>query len=447
MGEKVMYDTIFARSFSRSDQKKLGYAAFLGCLLIALSFCLVFKPYSTFLPFRLNASEQKRTKIVCSSEKRTEFCEINGDIRIEANSATVFVSVSPQESIILAEENNSSRIIRPYARKEDEYALSTVRKWSVKPVSDSKLIPKCNQNHSVPAILFSLGGYSGNNFHDFTDIIIPLFSTARVFDGQVKFLVADKNPWWWVNKFQNLVQKLSNYEVVYIDNETDIHCFNNVIVGLKRSPQELSIDPSETPAYSMTDFRQLLRNAYSLNKTSAIKLEDHKSRAPRLLIVARNRTRSFTNTDEIAAMGRNLGYQVVVAEADSNVARFAQVVNSCDVMMGVHGAGLTNMVFLPENAILIQIIPFGVAEWIVRDAFKYPSDGMNINYLDYKIEAEESSLIEQYPAGHEVLSNPISILKKGWVPFKQVYLDKQNVKLDVNRFRLTLVKALELLHQ
>ncbi|OMO89623.1 hypothetical protein COLO4_19662 [Corchorus olitorius] len=136
-------------------------------------------------------------------------------------------------------------------------------------------------------------------------------------------------------------------------------------------PQELSIDPSKSPAYSMKEFRQLLRNAYSLNKIAAIKLEDHKSRPPWLLIVSRNRTRSFANTDEIAAMGRDLGYQVVVAEADSKVARVAQVVNSCDVMMGVHGAGLTNMVFLPENAILIQINPFGVIEWIVRDGFKY----------------------------------------------------------------------------
>lgn len=47
MDDKITYDTFFARSFSRSDQKKLGYVAFIGCLLIAVSFCLVFMPYSS----------------------------------------------------------------------------------------------------------------------------------------------------------------------------------------------------------------------------------------------------------------------------------------------------------------------------------------------------------------------------------------------------------------
>ncbi|XVE58815.1 hypothetical protein DITRI_Ditri04bG0199200 [Diplodiscus trichospermus] len=437
MGEKIMYDTIFSRSFSRSDQKKLGFGAFLGCLLIAFSFCLVLKPYSV-PPVRLKYAP-KRPNLVCNSGKRSDFCEIHGgDIRIDVKSSTVFFSASSQE--------NSSQFIRPYTRKEDGYAMSTVRKWSIKPVVDSNAIPQCNQNHSAPAILFSLGGYSGNNFHDFTDIIIPLYSTARLFDGDVKFLITNRNPR-WVKKFQILLQKLSNYEVIDIDNEEKIHCFTStVIVGLKRSPQELSIESSKSP-YSIKQFRQFLRSAYSLNKATAIKMEDDGKTRPRLLIISRNRTRKFTNTDEIAKMATNLGYGVVVAEADGNVQRFAQIVNSCDVMVGIHGAGLANMVFLPENAILIQIIPIGRVEWPAKTAFGEPSKDMNIRYLNYNIKTEESSLIQQYPAEHEILDNPSSIWKKGWMAFKAVYLDKQDVNLDINRFRLTLLRALELLRQ
>ncbi|KAB2064925.1 hypothetical protein ES319_A09G054300v1 [Gossypium barbadense] len=452
MDEKITYDTFFAGSFSRSDQKKLGYGAFIGCLLIALSFCLVFMPYSSPQSIRLGTSVPKRMNLVCKSEKRSDYCEINGeDVRIDAKSSTVFIVASSQQSIRDLEDNNTSLLIGPYSRKEDQIAMKSVRKWLVKPVMESNVIPHCSQAHSVPAILFSLGGYSGNNYHDFTDIIIPLYSTARIFNGEVKFVVTNSNPW-WINKFRNLVQKLSNYEVIDIDNEENIHCFPSVVVGLKRAPQELSIDPSKS-SYSMKDFRQFLRSAYSLNKARAIKIEDDddddddgKTR-PRLLIVARNRTRAFRNTDEIVGMARNLGYEVGVAEADGNIQRFAEIVNSCDVMMGVHGAGLTNMVFLPENAVLIQVIPFGGVEWPARAAFREPSKDMNIKYLDYKIKAEESSLIEQYPADHEVFKNPLSISKQGWLTFKAVYLDKQDVNLDINRFKITLLKALELLHQ
>ncbi|XP_022754955.1 uncharacterized protein LOC111303156 [Durio zibethinus] len=627
MGQKTMYDTIFARSFSRYDQKKLGYGAFLGCLLIALSFCTVFKPYLGPLPVckypliyslsalifphsvqtknaltpciistmlritdsssslkrrandtsssirmivnetssseievveanktsssnetilsndaisssiplsvvnvtfstnvtmrngtissnmslpadddddRMSSSKstpginytssssnvamgndtissnmsvsvlsggeqlknrrlnlelviltlifycpdvvQEKKKPICNVEARTEFCAMNGDIRIDGKSSTVYMAASPKTGILV---ENSSWIIRPYARKGDEEAMNSVTKWSVKSGVDAytAAVPECEQNHRVPAIIFSLGGYAGNNFHDYTDIVIPLYLTSRQFDGEVKFLITNKNPW-WINKFQNVLQQLSRYELIDIDREQHVHCFTGVIVGLKRNPKELSIDPSKSPYYSMKDFRQFLKSAYSLKKDTAIKIRDNGGkRRPRLLLLSRKRTRVFTNTNDIARMARRLGYKVVVAEADSNVARVAEIVNSCDVMMGVHGAGLTNMVFLPENAILIQIVPIGGFKWMARTDFEEPSKGMNLRYLEYEIKTEESTLIQQYPPEHVVLSNPYSIQKQGWNAFKSVYLQKQNVNLDINRFRPILLRAIELLHQ
>ncbi|KAL4385836.1 hypothetical protein GQ457_15G001210 [Hibiscus cannabinus] len=386
----------------------------------------------------MGAVPERKMKPICNVEGRTEFCEMKGDIRIHGKSSTVFMSASSME--------NSSWIISPYARKGDEEALNHVTKWSIKSgAMDGYGLPRCDQKHEVPAIVFSLGGYAGNNFHDYTDIIIPLYQTSRQFDGEVKFLFTDKNPW-WINKFKTILGKLSRYEPIDIDKEEQVHCFGSVIVGLKRDPKELRIDPSKSH-YSMKDFRQFLRSAYSLKKGTAIKMTDKvRKRKPRLLILSRRRTRAFTNTNDIARLARSLGYKVVVTEADSNVARVAETVNACDVMVGVHGAGLTNMVFLPDKAILIQIVPIGGFEWIARTDFEEPSKDMNIRYLEYKIKTEESSLIQQYPAHHEVISNPSAIQKQGWEAFKSVYLQQQNVNLDIHRFRDTLLRAFELLH-
>jgi hypothetical protein len=129
-----------------------------------------------------------------------------------------------------------------------------------------------------------------------------------------------------------------------------------------------------------------------------------------------------------------------------DVSKFAEMVNSCDVLMGVHGAGLANIVFLPKNAIVIQVVPFGGFEWLATYDYGEPSKDMNIHYLEYKISKEESSLIQQYPLDDVVLSDPFTIQKQGWAAFKSVYMDRQNVKVDVNRFRPTLLEALELLH-
>eukprot|EP00258_Populus_trichocarpa_P026119 XP_024442138.1 uncharacterized protein LOC7453896 isoform X3 [Populus trichocarpa] len=401
-----------------------------------------------------NSSLPKATDVVtknntieplCTLMGRSDFCEIKGDIRIDGKSYTVFI-VSSETDILTAE--NTSWSIRPYARKGDQAAMGAVREWTVKLVTVASDIPQCTQNHSVPAILFSAGGYAGNHFHAFTDVILPLFLTSRPYNGEIQFLITNGRPA-WISKFETIMKALSRYQLISIDNSQDIHCYDSMTVGLKRrTNKELSIDPDPSSSpYSMKDFRKFLRSSYSLKKTRATKIRNGSKKRPRLLIISRKRSRAFTNVGEIVTMAKRLGYRVVVAEPDADVSGFAQIINSCDVVMGVHGAGLTNIVFLPENAVLVQVIPFGGTEWLSRTYFEEPAKGMNIRYLDYKIRLEESTLIQQYPADHVVLRDPSAIWKQGWSAVESIYLRQQNVTLNVNRFRPTLVKALDLLHQ
>ncbi|XP_010534226.1 PREDICTED: uncharacterized protein LOC104809839 [Tarenaya hassleriana] len=502
MTEKVvLYDTILARSFSRHEQKRLGYFALVASLLFAFILFTVFKPYPVLeLQLSVDAglrmlrttetlqsetlqsdpktlgsdivtvsnvnhenetlqrligsdnckndsdlSDQngkaKNTKAVCHKLARTDFCELNGDVRIAGRNAIVI-------AISTAFSRNSTWQIKPYARKGDVAAMDRVREWTVKlaPNADQEnaSFQRCVGNHSVPAVVFSLGGYSLNNFHDFTDIVIPLFLTTRKFNGEVQFLVTNKNPW-WVKKFEQVIKNLSSYEVINIDEEEELHCFSNAIVGLKRHPEvykELTIDPS-TSGSKMSDFRQFLRDVYALRNTAVI-AHPRRRRRPRIMILSRGRTRAFENADAVARLAKQVGFKVVVAEASSSVWSFARTVNSCDAMMGVHGAGLTNMAFLPENAVLIQILPIGGFEWLAKTDFEEPSKGMKLRYLEYKMEPEESSLQRLYGRDHEIMRDPTAIVKRGWEAFKEVYL-AQNVSLDVDRFRPVLVKALELL--
>ncbi|KAJ4886848.1 Glycosyltransferase family 61 protein [Raphanus sativus] len=540
MTEKdLLYDTILARSFSRNEQKRLGYGAFTASLLFVLTLCTVFKPYLSPLPpivelqlpvnaglrmlritetqepqasrssnnttygdsenltiptdqinitsnattlQKLISSEdhvrsvfkntnlpksrldsfnsttnttiskeqvitdgnkmEKTIKPICKKLARTEICELSGDVRVHGKSATVHAAIA------FAFSGNSTWHIKPYARKGDVAAMDRVREWTVKLTQNADFLSRCVRNHSVPAILFSLGGYSMNNFHDFTDIVIPLYTTARRFDGEVQFLVTNRNQP-WINKFKEVLRSLSSYDLIYIDEEDETHCFATVVVGLNRHPEyykELTIDPSYSE-YSMSDFRRFLRDAYSL-RNAAVKTRKNqlrRRRRPRMLILARGRSRAFTNAGEIARAARRVGFKVVAAEASGDVASFAQTVNSCEVMLGVHGAGLTNMVFLPEKAAVIQILPIGGFEWLAKTDFEEPSKGMDLRYLEYKIAAEESTLLRRYGRDHEVVRDPSAVGRRGWEMFQSVYLVQQNVTVDINRFKPVLVKAFELL--
>ncbi|KAH7549373.1 hypothetical protein JRO89_XS13G0021300 [Xanthoceras sorbifolium] len=439
-----MFDFILTRSFSKHEQNKFRYGVIIGFLLVALSFYTVFKPHLGPLPIsNLEMSvdadleklmikdtsisqhlerEAKELKPICNvMEPRSDFCEITGDIRVHGNSSAVHIA-SLQRGFLVEKDSWN---IRPYTRRA---------------------APSSNEL----TILFSIGGFSGNHFHDFSDLLIPLFITSKQFNGEVQFLVTDYRPW-WISKFRKVFEKLSKYDIIDIDKEESVHCYSSIIVGLKCHDKELRIDPSKSPTgLSMKDFRDFLRSVYSLNRTEAIKLRDSEDRItrPRLMIISRRKTRSFVNVGRISKKAKTLGYEVVVAEANlsTDLSKFAQIVNSCDVLMGVHGAGLTNMVFLPDNAILIQIIPLGQIDKLARIDFGEPTVAMNLRYLEYKISIKESTLIRQYPVDHEIIRNPLSVSKHGWNSISEIYLKKQNVKLDVLRFRSTLFKALELLH-
>ncbi|KAG6475140.1 hypothetical protein ZIOFF_064358 [Zingiber officinale] len=378
-------------------------------------------------------------KLSCEfSDPRVDVCELSGDIRIPGNSSDVL--------FVDSGERNEAFRFRPYARKGDAAAFSRVRELTVKAVDVSA--PQCTVRHAAPAVVFSAGGYTGNLFHDFTDVLIPLFLAARQLDGEVQFVVSDMNPW-WVYRYLPVFQKLSKFPVIDYDKSKEVHCFSKVVVGL-RSHKELSIDPARAPnGYSMVDFAKFLREAFSLERDATSNIEDLAGKKPRILIVARKQSRAFTNLHEITQLADQLGFEIIVNDGDvgSDVGQFAKLVNSVDVMLGVHGSGLTNLVFLPPNATVIQVVPWGGLEWMAMLDFGEPAKDMKLNYVQYSIAIEESSLIEQYPRDHPVFKDTMSFHQRGHPVMRSTFMDNQNVKLDIKKFKNTLWKALEFIIQ
>ncbi|XP_020098297.1 uncharacterized protein LOC109717050 isoform X2 [Ananas comosus] len=378
-----------------------------------------------------------KSNILCDfSQRRSDTCVVEGDVRVLGRASTIILAGDLQ----LHTSPQDTWKVRPYARKWEQPIMEKIKELTLKGPIKPKESPKCVVNHDVPAIIFSTGGFLGNFFHDFTDVLIPLFITSRQYNGDVRFLVTNFNSR-WIKKYQPLLLRLSRFPIINLDGEKSTHCFPKAHVGLI-SHKELSINSSISPnGYSMTEFRELLRTCYSLSRNSVSK----GTRRPRLLIVFRKGSRTFMNKKEVILMARGLGYKVVLAgpEETHNLPRFARIVNSCDVMMGVHGAGLANMMFLPDNATLIQIVPWGRLGYACRHDFGNPAPDMGLRYLEYEIREEESSLIYQYPRDHPVFSDPLSIHKQGWNALWSIFLNQQNIKLDVRRFRGVLQEALK----
>ena len=110
-------------------------------------------------------------------------------------------------------------------------------------------------------------------------------------------------------------------------------------------------------------------------------------------------------------------------------------------MVGAHGAGLTNAVFLPEGAVLVQVVPYALT-WASDTYYGQPAPKMGLKYLEYKTVAEESSLMGSYGPHDPVIADPQSLYSRGYQAVRAIYVDGQNMTINLTKFRATLVEAL-----
>ncbi|CAN0890486.1 Xylan glycosyltransferase MUCI21 [Linum grandiflorum] len=393
-----------------------------------------------------------------TSSIRTDVCVMKGDIRTQSSSSSIFL-LTNQRSKIQHEK------IRPYTRKWEASVMNTIDELHIisQPAGgqEDEHHRRCDVTHDVPAVVFSTGGYTGNVYHEFNDGLIPLYITSQHFNKQVVFVILEYHDW-WITKYSDVLSQLTDYPAVDFTGDERTHCFPEAVVGL-RIHDELTVNPSLmmeeglTSNKSMVDFRRVLDRAYwprikglmedeqraggdgpdnSLSPPSRI------ANVPKLVIVSRTGSRKITNEDLLVKLAEKIGFQVEVLRPDptTELAKIYRALNSSDVMIGVHGAAMTHFMFMKPGCVFIQVIPLGT-EWAAGSYYGEPARKMGLKYIGYKILPRESSLYEKYDERDAVLRDPERVSQRGWEITKSIYLDGQNVVLDLKRFRKRLWRA------
>lgn len=188
------------------------------------------------------------------SHYRSDVCYLRGDVRTDPSTSSVLLYNAPRGS--------APEKVRPYTRKFEGSIMSTIDEVTIVPVVDAgsgsngttagdtgkdSLRRRCDVRHppGVPAVVFSTGGYTGNVYHEFSDGLIPLFITAQRFAGEVVFVVLEYH-YWWLGRYGAVLERLTNYKVVDFRYDRRVHCFSEMIVGL-RIHGELVVDPKLMP--------------------------------------------------------------------------------------------------------------------------------------------------------------------------------------------------------
>ncbi|KAF7026980.1 hypothetical protein CFC21_039058 [Triticum aestivum] len=387
-------------------------------------------------------------KVVCRASPFSYTCDVFGDVRTNGTAHTV--TLVP----VTSRTERREWSIQAYARF-NMTGIPNVTVTQLDSTSVASPAPACTVTHRVPAIVLALGGHLGNYFHDFSDALVPLFVASRRYGGEVQLLAGNIQPW-WLGKYEAVVRRLTKYEVLDLDHDDQIRCFRHVTVGLNMH-KEFNIVPELVPGgvpLSMLNFTAFLRETYSLPRAAPISLtnnkssppvDDNKNKKPRLMLLDRGHYRKLVNVPEIVKAAEKAGFEVTIADPRFNVRvkELALSVNSFDVLLGVHGAGLTNSAFLPPGAVVIQVVPYGKLEPMAQREFGDPAANMGLRYLEYSISVEESTLLETLGPDHPAIKDPDSVHRSGWDKVAEYYLGKQNVRVDVERFAPTLALALD----
>ncbi|KAG7635735.1 putative glycosyltransferase 61 [Arabidopsis thaliana] len=370
-------------------------------------------------------------KITCDrSHTSYDLCSINGSCILNPKTGTLtLMDPTFTTSAPLVEK------IRPYPRKAEKWIMPRIRELKLTS-GPLDLTRSCNITHDSPAIVFSAGGYTGSIYHDFIDGFIPLFITANlVYPDRDFILVVVNSKEWWMPKYIDILGTFSKHKTILLDKEnvSITHCFTSATVGLI-SHGPMTIDPTQIPnSKSLVDFHNLLDKALNPN-LSIIKINK-----PRLILVRRygNIGRVILNEEEIREMLEDVGFEVITFRPSktTSLREAYKLIKSSHGMIGVHGAALTQLLFLRPGSVLVQIVPVGLG-WVSKTCFETPAKAMKLDYTEYRVNVEESSLIEKYSRDDLVLKDPIAYRGMDWnVTKMKVYLKEQDVRLDVNRFR------------
>ncbi|KHN14964.1 beta-1,2-xylosyltransferase XYXT1-like [Glycine soja] len=493
----VMLDCSTSAYYKRTRPKLLSFLF----LITFLSCCYVFAPlflgpsfplsllYSPATENDVNRDGVDANDSPCSSVStgticcdrsgyRSDVCVMKGDIRTHSASSSVFLYNSRSNNNVSRnfEEELQHEKIKPYTRKWETSVMDTIDELSLVPKNlNLGGVGGCDVQHDVPAVFFSNGGYTGNVYHEFNDGIIPLYITSQHFKKKVVFVILEYHNW-WIMKYGDVLSRLSDFPPIDFRGDNRTHCFPEAIVGL-RIHDELTVDSALMRGNkSIADFRNLLDKAYWPRIKGLIRDEERKAqeklreqvsssesseasqqqyiirqqvqenptKKPTLVILSRSGSRAITNENLLVKMAEEIGFLVQVLKPDrtTELAKVYRSLNASDVMIGVHGAAMTHFLFLRPGSVFIQVVPLGTT-WAAETYYGEPARKLGLKYIGYQILPRESTLYEKYDKNDPILRDPTSINKKGWEYTKKIYLDSQNVMLDLRRFRKRLHRAYE----
>jgi len=142
----------------------------------------------------------------------------------------------------------------------------------------------------------------------------------------------------------------SNYPVYYDGIYTDVvKKYTKNVFCLNKAPQNTPMIEYH-PNSLNKDLNEKVRNTLML---------DFKSQNPNGAIFIKRKNRKLKNYNQIISVIKNFGISIEEVEFENMLFKDQmEISNSSKFMFGVHGAGLTNLMFMHQDSNILEIDPF-----------------------------------------------------------------------------------------
>lgn len=141
---------------------------------------------------------------------------------------------------------------------------------------------------------------------------------------------------------------------------------------------KLIVAPTLTPAFN-TDFYGFLKEEWRFLKDVFVDRKDRAENKKRVFLSRRRSNRS--SQDEVKLVERlvdDYGFEEIFLE-DIDVGEQANLFNKAEIIVGLHGAGFTNLCFCEPSTLVFEIFS---PDFIVTDFWDIANQ-MNLNYFAY----------------------------------------------------------------
>lgn len=257
-------------------------------------------------------------------------------------------------------------------------------------------------------------------WHKHFDFLLPLYLTITnnyELDLNKRIFVPD-----FAQDIPEAADSLSKYSIKKLENG---FCFKNLTIGMVKVTN-ITANQKDPPYSFCSNCTYGLRTAtmehYNINETNNMLI----------VLLGRRGKRKIINEIELKEAIQDCfpNFKVILTHFENTSTKNQiEIISRTELFISIHGSGLANMIWLPNNASIIEIKPvsFTCSDWYFK-----ASKASGINYYSYEALSNETYTKE--------IEYKKCISKKKFCSIPKCFdiIRDRDVKINLNRFKFFL---------